>query len=265
MKNFLKGTIISAICLTLAACGTGSPQDITIQSITEPMTTMQTVVNVPEVTAVTESTVGTVRVTGTEDWVEPVATEPDDPSAGTVTEVYTGVTLPDFVDDDIPSSFIVDLFYKELPEYSWTDYEAGESTYAECNECYKKLLVEKLHNGREEFFEFFGGAYFSDGWLQVKITDYGSRDEVFGDFFDSLESVNIGSCKYSYSYLLEVRGVIQQAQAGTSTVDIEKNCVEVVVSTESAAEFVRNAVKNAELDLEAVHIEVGDYVIANPC
>lgn len=124
MKSILKGTIIFSACLTLAACGTGSPREITVQSITEPIVTQQTV-NVPEVTTAsetTESTVGTVLV---ENWEEPVATEPDDPNAGAET-VYTGVTLPNAVDADVPSSVIVELFQKGLLEAS-TDYEVAKA------------------------------------------------------------------------------------------------------------------------------------------
>ena len=268
MKNILKGTIIFAICLTLAACGTGSPQDITVQSITEPMTTVQTVGNVPEVTAVAESTIGTVRVPGTEDWEEPVETEPDDPNAGLETEAYTGVTLPDFMDDDIPSSVIVDLFYKELPEYSWTDYEAGESTYAECNECYKKLLVEKLHNGRDEFFEFFGGAYFSDDRLFLRITDVGKKDEIFSDFFDDLESVDVVSCKYSYSDLLDVWETVRQNEHVKGHImDTEKNHVWVSGTfTDEDKENILADLEAAGFDSDAVELAFEeDCPVMNPC
>lgn len=230
MKNIFKGTIIFAACVTLAACGTGSPQEITVQSITEPMTTMQTVGNVPEVTEVTESAVGTVRVTNTDNWTEPAATEPDDPNAGSETEAYTGVTLPDAVDADIESTIIVDLFRKELPDYSWkdSDYEAGESDYYECNECYKKLLVEKLFDGRYEFGEFFGGAYWSDGWLFLRITDVGKQEEIFSDCFDGLESVEILSCKYSYLDLYDVYYIVMKNEKVNSYwINIETNCVQV--------------------------------------
>ena len=268
MKNILKGTIIFAVCLTLAACGTGSPQDITVQSITEPMTTMQTVGNVPEVTAVTESTIGTVRVTGTEDWVEPVATEPDDPNAGLETEAYTGVTLPDFMDGDIQSSVIVDLFYKELPEYPWTDYEAGFSDYAECNECYKKLLVEKLYNGREEFFEFFGGAYFSDGRLFLRITDVGKKDEIFSDCFDGLESVDVVSCKYSYFDLRDIWDIVMKNEhVKGHIIDTEKNNVWVSGTfTDEDRENILADLEAAGFDSDAVELTFEeDCPVMNPC
>ncbi|MDE6132188.1 MAG: hypothetical protein K2G04_02245, partial [Oscillospiraceae bacterium] len=239
--------------------------EITVQSITEPMTTVQTVGNVPEVT---KNTVGTVLVTGTEDWVVPVETEPDDPGAGLETEAYTGVTLPDGVDDDIPSSVIVDLFRKELPE-SWTDYEAGESTYVECNECYKKLLVEKLYEGREEFCEFFGGAYWGDGWLFLILTDVSKQDEIFSDCFDGLESVEILSCKYSYSDLYDVYYIVMKNEKVNSYwINIENNCVEV------GGELADEDKKNILADLEAAGYgsDVVEFffmediaVIANPC
>lgn len=175
------------------------------------------------------------------------------------------VTLPDVIDGCYHSSTVKHMFYSELPIYEYGGYEAGESDYDECNECYKRLLAEHIINHCDRA-ELFGGAYFCDGWLQVRVTDYGSRDEVLGDFLDGLESVNVGSCDYSYCYLAEVQGAVQQAQvgtpeeniqqAGTSEINVQNNRVDVTVSSELEAEIVREAVENAELDLDAVHIEI---------
>ena len=273
MKNILKGTIIFAVCLTLAACGTSSPQDITIQSITEPMTTMQTVGNVLEVTAVAESTIGTVRVTGTEDWVEPVATEPDDPNAGLETEAYTGVTFPETMDDWVHSYIIRDLFYQELPVYtehfddSGAYYENGNNSYSKCNESYKKLLVERFLDDPEAF-EFFGGAFFCDGYMHLMITDWERLDDIFGDPLAKLNSVHVRSCNYSYTYLLEVWETVQQNEKVTGhLINAGKNCVEIYGAfTDEDKENTLAALEAAGLDPEALEIMVVDEIpAANPC
>lgn len=266
MKKIYTGIILTA-GLFLTACQ-NNMQDITIQSITEPIVTQQTVRNVPEVT---NSTVGTVLVTGTEDWTEPAATEPDDPNAGMVTEAYTGVTLPDAVDGDIASSVIVDLFRKELHDYSWTDsvYEAGESDYDECNECYKKFLVEKLYDGREEFGEFFGGAYWGNGRLFLRITDVSKQDEIFSDCFDGLESVEILSCKYSYLDLYDVYYIVMEnKKVNTYWINIETNSVKVGGElSDEDKENILAELEAAGYGSDAVEFFfMGDSaVIAEPC
>lgn len=264
MKNILKGTIIFAVCLTLAACGTGSPREITVQSITEPMITMQTVGKVPE-TEVTESTVGTVRVTGTEDWVEPVATEPDDPNAGSETEAYTGVTFPETMDDWEHSYIIQDLFYQELPVYHWSDDEMDFSDYNECNEYYKKLLVEKFLDYPDNF-NLFGGAYWCEGRMFLMITDNSKRDELFPNI-EKIASVEVVNCKYSYPYLLDVWHVAQQNEKMTGhLINRENNCVEVYGAfTDEDKENIFAALEAAGLDREAVEIMAADVSVANPC
>lgn len=262
MKRIFKSTIIFAVCLTLAACGTGSPRDITVQSITEPIVTQQTV-NVPEVTEVAENTVGTVLV---ENWEEPVATELDDPGAGIETEAYTGVTLPDAVDADIASSVIVELFQKGLLEAS-TDYEAGENSYDECNECYKKLLVEKLYSGRGEFCEFFGGAYFDDGNLFLRITDTDKREELFSDCFDGL-AIEVISCKYSYMDLWEIHYIAEQNEnVNWHLIDAHKNCVELYGEfTDEDKENITAEIEAAGYASDAVEFIFRENVsTANPC
>lgn len=269
MKKIYTGIILTA-GLFLTACQ-NNMQDITIQSITEPIVTQQTVWNVPEVTEVTGSTVGTVRVTNTDNWTEPVETEPDDPGAGLETEAYTGVTLPDTVDGDMASSVIVDLFRKELPDYSWTDsdYEAGENDYYECNECYKKFLVEKLYDGREEFCEFFGGAYWGDGRLFLGITDVSKQDEIFSDCFDGLESVEILSCKYSYLDLYDVYYIVMKNEKVNSYwINIETNHVEVGGElSDEDKENILAELEAAGYGSDAVEFFfMGDSaVIAEPC
>lgn len=247
MKKFLMGVAALAVCVGLTACNSadGGVTGITgIQSITSPEVTQQTVLQ-----TAAEGTENTVQTE------EPIQTS-DDPCGE--------VTLPDVIDGCYHSSTVKHMFYSELPIYEYSEYEAGESDYDQCNECYKRLLSEHIINHCDRA-ELFGGAYFCDGRLQVKVTDYGSRDEVLGDFLDGLESVNVSSCNYSYCYLAEVQGAVQQAQvgtpenraqAGTSEINVQLNRVDVAVSSELEAEIVREAVENAELSLDAVHIEI---------
>ena len=265
MKNILKGTIIFAVCLTLAACGTGSPQDITVQSITEPMVTMQTVGNVPEVTAVTESTLVTVRATGTEEWVEPVATEPND-TYNNSAETLAGMMFPETMVDREQSYIIQDLFYQGLPDYSWSEHEKGFSDYDECYECYKKLLVEKFLDDPDAF-ELFGGAYWCNGWLFLRITDYSKKDDIFSDIFDNLESVEVTECKYSYSDLLDVWETVQQNEkAAGHLINVENNCVEVLGAfTDEDKENILADLEAAGFDADAVVIDVIDATVMNPC
>lgn len=277
MKNFLMVTAALAVCVGLTACNSADGGVTGIQSITSPEVTQQTVFQTAAVG--TENTVQTEENLQTAE--KPVHSEKtvqtdDEPSE----EVTTGlckyplledmydpcgeVTLPDVIDGCEHSSTVERMFYNELPIYEYSEYEAGESDYDECNECYKRLLAEHIINHCDRA-ELFGGAYFCDGWLQVKVTDYGSRDEILGDFLDGLESVNVSSCNYSYCYLAEVQGIVRQAQvgttesqaqAGTSEINVQNNCVDVTVSSELEAEIVREAVENAGLDLDAVHIEI---------
>lgn len=260
MKKIYTGIILTA-GLFLTACQ-NNMQEITVQSITEPIVTQQTVRNVPEVTAVAENTVGTVLVG---DWEEPAATEPDDPNAGAET-AYTGVTLPDAVDADIASSVIVELFQKGLL-LSTTSYEAGFNDYDECNECYKKLLVEKLYSGREEFCEFFGGAYFDDGNLFLRITDTDKQEEIFSDCFDGL-AIEVISCKYSYMDLWEIHYIAEQNEnVNWHLIDAHKNCVELYGEfTDEDKENIIAEIEAAGYASDAVEFIFRENVsTANPC
>lgn len=256
MKKFLMGVAALAICVGLTACNSvdGGVTGITgIQSITTQQTVLQTAAEGTENTVRSEKNLQTAEKPVQSEKTVQTADEPyDEPD-----ELYDPcgeVTLPDAIDDCDHGTMVERMFYNGLPLYEYSVYEAGESDYDECNECYKRLLAEHIINHCDRA-ELFGGAYFCDGWLQVRVTDYGSRDEVIGDFFDGLESVNVSSCNYSYYYLTEVKSIIQQAQAGTSEINVQNNRVDVTVSTETAAEFVRKAVENAGLALDAVHIE----------
>lgn len=270
MKKFLMGVAALAVCVGLTACNSadGGVTGITgIQSITSPEVTQQTVLQTAaegtENTVQTEKNLQTAEKPVQSEKTVQTADEPDDEPD----ELYDPcgeVTLPDVIDGCYHSSTVKHMFYSELPIYEYSEYEAGESDYDQCNECYKRLLAEHIINHCDRA-ELFGGAYFCDGRLQVKVTDYGSRDEVLGDFLDGLESVNVGSCNYSYCYLAEVQGAVQQAQvgtpenraqAGTSEINVQLNRVDVAVSSELEAEIVREAVENAELSLDAVHIEI---------
>ncbi len=291
MKNILKGTIIFAVCLTLAACGTGSPQEITVQSITEPMTTMQTVGNVPEVTsAVTENT---------DNWTEPAAAEePDDWTELAMTDgtdntndpafdppmqeipVHTveTVTFPKTIEDWVYADIIEDLFDEGLTSTAihgsifenGSYYNNGISDYDECNICYKKLLLEKFLDCPENF-ELFGGAFFCDGWFHLLITDWEKKDDIFGDPLAKIQNVSVASCDYSYSYLLDVLGAVIDTEItyeeGLTSygIEISENRVYATVLTEEVREKVLAAVESAGLDTNAVNAIVCDYVIAKPC
>lgn len=258
MKNILKGIVIFAVCLTISACGTSSPQDITIQSITEPMTTMQTVRQVPETEVVAENT---------DNWTEPAATEVPDDTYNNGAETLAGMTFPEEIDDWIHAYIIRDLFYQGPPVYYLSKYGTGFSDYDDCYECYKKLLVEKFLDYPDNF-NLFGGAYWCDGWLFLRITDYSKKDDIFSDFFDDLESVEITSCKYSYSYLVDVMGVARQNEKATGDfINLESNCVEIYgVFTDEDKENIFAALEAAGLDPEAVEIMVVDEnPVVNPC
>lgn len=271
MKKIYTGIILTA-GLFLTACQ-NNMQDITIQSITEPIVTQQTVWNVPEVTTAVEAT------ENTDDWTELAVTdgtdntnppEFDPPMQEIQTTTLEDVTLPDAIDGCMHSTWVEYMFNNELPTHAPDKYKAGESDYDECNVCYKKLLAERLINHCDRV-ELFGGAYFCNGRLQLKITDYNSRDEVFGDIFDGLESVNISSCYYSYSYLLDVQSAViateityEEGLTGYG-IGIKENRVYVTVSTEEIKEQVLFAVEKAGFDTDAVNIGVIDYVIADPC
>lgn len=266
MKRIFKSTIIFAVCLTLAACGTGSPRDITVQSITEPIVTQQTV-NVPETTAVTESSAGTVRVTGTEDWVEPAATEPDDPNAGVPVESLTGTTFPGVIDDWEHAYIIEDIFYMGLPVYHWSENEP-DSNYTECEEYYKKLLVEVFLDYPDNF-SFFGGAYWRDGRMVLMLTDVGKKDELFPDLED-IENAEVVSCKYSYPYLIDV-GIIagQNEKVKTHLINAENNRFEIYGEfTDEDKENIAAEIEAAGYDPDAVEFIfafVEEVPTANPC
>lgn len=267
MKNIFKGTIIFGVCLTLAACGTESPQDITVQSINEPVATQQTV-GQPVVTTVADTTLGTVNASGTEGWEETVATEPGD--CEPVAEAYTGVTFPETMDDWEHAYLIEDMFYTGLPVYPWLENGGsgtGLSDYDECDQCYKRLLVEKFLDYPDNF-SLFGGAYWSDGRLVLRITDYSKRDDIFSDIFDGLESVDVEECTYSYSYLLEVRGAaLQNEKVKTHLINVRNNRVEVGGEfTEEDTEKICADLEAAGLDPNAAEFSVREAVpVANPC
>lgn len=272
MKNILKGTIIFALCLTLAACGTGSPQDITVQSITEPMTTMQTVGNVPEVTAVAENT---------DDWTEPAATEEpaelevlietDDTDNNNNMDIYdengvvTGVTFPEEIDDWEHAYMVRDLFYDGVQQVTPRDTcgtFAGD--FDEMNYRFREFVVEKFLDYPENF-EPFGGAYWQDGYLHLMITD-SDRQDIFSDFADN-EYVIIETCKYSYAELWLIESVAKETNATVFCgIKMNDNVVYAGVIAWKDREKILTAVEAAGLDTEAVEIAADDEIpAANPC
>lgn len=260
MKKIYTGIILTA-GLFLTACQ-NNMQDITIQSITEPIVTQQTVWNVPEVT---NSTVGTVFVTGTEDWVESVATEPDDPNAGVPVEELTGITFPEVIDDWEHAYIIQDMFYQGLPVYHWSNNES-DSNFTECDEYYKKLLVE-IFLDYPDNFSFFGGAYWCDGRMFLMLTDISKKDELFTDIED-IENVEVVSCKYSYPYLLDVWHIaVQNEKVKSHLINRETNRVEVYGEfTDEDKENIIAEVKAAGYDSDVVEIFFEeDAPTANPC
>lgn len=272
MKNILKGTIIFAVCLTLAACGTGSPQDITVQSITEPMVTMQTVGNVPEVTAVAENT---------DDWTDPAATEEpaelevlietDDTDNNNNMDIYdengvvTGVTFPEIIDDWDHAYMVRDLFYDGVQQCSPRDTcgtFAGD--FDEMNYQFREFVVEKFLDYPENF-EPFGGAYWENGYLHIMLTDLDKRD-IFSDFADN-EYVIIETCKYSYSELWYIKSEIRETNASSAYgIRMNENVVSARVIAWEDREKILNALEAAGLDIEAVEIAADDEITAtNPC
>lgn len=271
MKKILKGTVIFAACVTLAACGMSSPQDITVQSITEPAVTVQTVGKVPTVTAaVTENT---------DHWTEPAAVEgtsaleaPDD-TYNNGAETLAGMTFPEETDEWEYADIIRDLFYQGLPVYteyfddSGAYYRQGNDSYSKCDECYKKLLTERFLDDPEAF-ELFGGAFFCGGCMHMMITDWERLDDIFDDTLAKLNSGCVRSCNYSYTYLVDVMSVARQNEKATGHfINLESNCVEIYGDfTDEDKENIFAALEAAGLDTEAVEIMVADEIpVANPC
>ena len=270
MKNIFKGTIIFAVCLTLAACGTGA-REITVQSITEPMTTVQTVGNVPEVTAFNENT---------DNWTEPAAAEPDDGEVLIETDdtdndnnmdiydengVVTGVTFPEVIDDWVHAYMVRDLFYDGVQQVTPRDTcgtFAGD--FDEMNYRFREFVVEKFLDYPENF-EPFGGAYWQDGYLHLKITDL-DRQDIFSDFVDN-EYVIIETCKYSYSELWLIESMVKETNATVLCgIKMNDNVVYAGVFTWKDSEKILTAVEAAGLDTEAVEIVADDEIPAtNPC
>lgn len=290
MKNILKGTIIFAVCLTLAACGTVNPQEITVQSITEPMITMQTVRNFP-VTEITENTDNWTEPAAAEEhdeWEVPVETDDTDNTNGSVLDptmqeipVHTveTVTFPEVIDDWVHAYIIRDLFDEGLTATAThgsicsngNNYSrSGVSDYDECNICYKKLLLEKFLDYPDNF-ELFGGAFFCDGWFHLFITDLERKDDIFGEPLAKIQNISVTSCDYSYSYLLDVLGAVIDTEItyekGLTSygIEISENRVYATVLTEEVREQVLAAVENSGFDKNAVNAIVCDYVIAKPC
>lgn len=272
MKNILKGTIISAVCLTLAACGTSGTQDITIQSITEPMTTMQTVGKVPETAAVTENT---------DHWTEPAATEApdewevlietDDTDNNNNMDIYdengvvTGVTFPEEIDDREHAYMVRDLFYDGVQQCSPRDTcgtFAGD--FDEMNYQFREFAVEKFLDYPKSF-EPFGGAYWQDGYLHLMITD-SDRQDIFSDFADN-EYVIIETCKYSYSELWLIESAVKETNASViGGIKMNDNIVYAGVVTDEDGEKILAAVEAAGLDADAVVIEAVDAnTVTKPC
>lgn len=267
MKKFLMSTAALAVCIGLTACnsGGGGAAGVTgIQSITAPEVTQQTVAQtVPQTaaesaekpvqteknvqtTAKTVQTEEPVQTTAEPDyWTEP-DDEPDEPE----------VTLPDAIQDCEHSTMVTHMFYDGLPICGRSGCEAGFSGYDECNECYKRLLAESLVNQCDRTV-LFGGAYYCDGRLHLMITDLGKCDELFGDFFDDLESVTIESCKYSRYDLMNVIYEIWTIDDTASCEIVEwENRVTVTVLSEEAADAVLEAAENAGCGSDAVLIEI---------
>lgn len=269
MKNIFKGAIFLAACLALAGCGTNNYGEMTIQSINEPAATQQTV-GQPVVTAVAETTLGTVKASGTEGWFETVATEPGDSEP--VTEAYTGVTFPETMDDREQSYIIERLFYIDLPEYiehfddSGANYENGRDNYSKCNEIYKKFLTERLLDDPDAF-EVFGGAYWCDGYMHMLITDWEKTDDVFVTVLAELNNGNVKSCDYSYYDLHRVREtVMQNEKVNLHFINVGKNRVEVGGEfTEEDIEKLRADIEAAGLDPNAAEFSfVEDCPVVNP-
>ncbi|MCM1329958.1 MAG: hypothetical protein NC253_11015 [Ruminococcus sp.] len=260
MKNILKSTAIFAACLALTACGDGYGET-PVQSITEPPAVQQTVQRTVEQT---ETTAGTVK-SFPDDWEETVAAEAGDPE--TVTEAYTGVTFPETMDDWEHAYVIKDLFFIGLQDLSYAAAEPGSSDYHECEECYKRLLVEKFLDYPDNF-GYFGGAYWSGGRLVLKITDLSKSEEIFADFFDGLESVDIEGCDYSYQNLADVHKTVEgNEKVNLHFINVEKNRVEVGGElTEDDVEEIRAELENAGLDPNAAEFSFSeDCPVANPC
>lgn len=290
MKKIYTGIILTA-GLFLTACQ-NNMQEITVQSITEPIVTQQTVRNVPEVTTVAEIT------ENTDDWTEPTPTEgPDDweipvetddtdntnpavdlPMQNISVRNIETVTFPEVIDDWEHSYIIRDLFDEGLPTTAvhglsadnGSYWETGVSDYDECDNCYKKLLLEQFLDYPDNF-DIFGGAFFCDGWFHLYITDWEKKDDIFGDPLGKIQNVSVTSCNYSYPYLLDVLGAVIDTgityEKGLTSygISVSDNYVYATVLTDEVKEQVLAAVEKAGFDTNAVNVIVCDYVIAKPC
>lgn len=258
MKKFLMSTAALAVCIGLTACnsGEGGAAGVTgIQSITAPEVIQQTVAQtVPQTAA--ESAEKPVQTEKNVQTTEEPAQTTAEPDYWTEPDDEPEVTLPDAIQDCEHSTMVTHMFYDGLPICDQGGCEAGFSGYDECNECYKRLLAESLVNQCDKTV-LFGGAYYCDGRLHLMITDLGKCDELFGDFFDDLESVTIESCKYSRYDLMNVIYEVRTADDTASCEIVEwENRVAVTVLSEEAADAVLEAVENAGCDYDAVLIEI---------
>lgn len=276
MKKIYTGIILTA-GLFLTACQNNT-QDITIQSITEPIVTQQTVWNVPEVTKVTENTDDWTELVMTDDTDNANSPEFDLPMHNIPVHNVETVMFPEVTDDWVYAYIIKDLFDEGLTVTAThgsicdngSNYGMGVSDYDKCNLCYKKLLLEQFLDYPDNF-SIFGGAFFCDGWFHLYITDWEKKDDIFGDPLGKIQNVSVTSCDYSYPYLLDVLGAVIDTEItyeeGLTSygIEITENRVYATVLTEEVREEVLAAVENAGFDTDAVNVIVCDYVIANPC
>lgn len=255
----ISAAVLFALC-SLTACSDSQEQiTASIQQIT---TTLDTAPTKQETTE-TEETSAVLTISDSTDNENTVQQETDVQDQENDIDSETS-SEPVVTNNEYAEEITTLMDYGLSGTFSW------DETFDGVSEKYNRLLESFIDY--PENYELYGGSYYQSGDFYIWITDE-ERSEVFLDVTGT-ENVIVKAGDYSYTYLNQIYTLIASLdlenwqdstrRTGRYIIDESKNRIVVVASSDEIKDSIYAAVENWGFDKNAIEVEIGEFVYANP-